>query len=458
MMKAAVCYEYGKPLVIEDVELAPPQKNEVKVRLAATAICHSDIHFINGDVGFPVPFVPGHESAGYVEEIGEGVTLVKPGDAVVVSCLASCGKCKYCAAGLPQLCVAQWPLDKESRLRNKKGQVLAHMTRTATFAEYAIINEGQIALIDKDMPMDRACLLSCGVLTGFGAVVNRAQVKPFHSAVIIGFGGVGASSVQGAALSGAYPVIVVDVIDSKLKDAAVFGATHTINAKKTDAIAAVKELTGGGADYVFVTVGSTDAIKQGLTMCGPRGMTVVVGVVPIDKLVSISPHEFLLGCEKILTGSYMGSSQLRYDVQNLTRLYKLGKLKLDEMITKRYRLEQINEAIETVIKGQALRNVIMFDSTKKIPFLTKTIKPAFRTKRRFYFNINFSDYWYARPVGRPSLFPVSGIKFHTVERREENSAGIIAGDHVFYYHIGNRRLGVHNKDSVVANTKAIDKV
>ena len=180
--------------------------------------------------------------------------------------------------------------------------------------------------------------------------------------MVIGFGGVGASSVQAAALSGAYPLIVVDISDDKLKQASLFGATHTINAKTTDALAAVQEITSGqGANYVFVTVGSCDAIKQGLAMCGRRGMTVVVGLPALDKFVTISPHEFLLGAEKILTGSYMGSSRLRVDVQNMVRLYQTGLLKLDEMITRRYRLEQINEAMKSVEKGEALRNVIMFD-------------------------------------------------------------------------------------------------
>jgi NDMA-dependent alcohol dehydrogenase len=360
IMKAAVCYEFGKPLVVEDVDLDPPQKGEVRVRIATTSICHTDIHAIRGELPAKTPFIAGHESAGYVEEVGEGVTLVKPGDAVVVSLLISCGRCLYCRTGRPHMCEAKWPLDTESRLHNKRGQSLGHMFRTATFAEYVIVYESQAVPIPQSMPMDRAALLACGVITGFGAVVNRARVRPLESVAVIGIGGVGLNSVQGAAFSGADPIIAVDVLDNKLEAAQAFGATHTVNARQEDAVKAVQKLTSGrGADYVFVTVGSTVAIEQGFAMSAPRGTTVIVGLPPMKDKLSLSPFDFILA-ERVLTGSCMGTSNLSVDIPRLVALYQEGRLKLDELITGRYSLEQINEAIEYVERGEALRNVIMF--------------------------------------------------------------------------------------------------
>jgi S-(hydroxymethyl)glutathione dehydrogenase/alcohol dehydrogenase len=361
MMKAAVCYEFGKPLVVEDVELAPPGKGEVKVRLAATAICHSDIHDIKGELPGPLPFVGGHESAGYVEEVGPDVKNVKVGDPVVVTLLSSCGTCFYCITGLPHLCEARFSRKPEVRLRNKKGQPLAQRGGVAGFAQYVLVNESQIMIAPKKMPLDRAALLACGVITGFGAVVNRAQVKPFRSVIVVGTGGVGINAIQGAAYSGAYPIIAVDVLDTKMKTAIDFGATHTINAKRDDAVEAVRQLTSGrGADYVFITVGSVAAIRQGLSMSGPRGTTVVIGLPPVKDMLSLSPLE-LVGAEKTLTGGYMGSTNLKVDIPRLIALYQTGRLKLDEIITGRYPLERINEAIESTERGEALRNVIMFE-------------------------------------------------------------------------------------------------
>jgi S-(hydroxymethyl)glutathione dehydrogenase/alcohol dehydrogenase len=359
-LKAAVCYEFAKPLVVEEVDIDPPKAGEVKVKMAATAVCHSDIHVCRGELGGAVPFIGGHESAGYVEEVGKGVISVKPGDPVVVSLLASCGKCRYCLTGRSHLCSKVWPLDKETRIHNKRGEKLMQMVRTGTFGEYSVVDQSQVVKIPPDMPLDRASLLACGVITGFGAVVNRARVEVLSSCVIIGTGGVGLNSVQGAAISGAYPVIAVDISEKKLKAAKTFGATHTINSTKKDAIKAVKELTSGvGADYVFVTVGSIEAIRQGFSMSGPRGMTVMVGLPRVTDTMTLSPLEFIKD-ERVLTASYMGSTQLQADIPRLVELYRAGILKLDELITGRYSLEQINEAIESVLKGEALRNVIIF--------------------------------------------------------------------------------------------------
>lgn len=358
-MKAAVLYEFNKPLVVEELDMDPPKKGEVTVRLAATAVCHSDIHFMAGELGGKPPVVAGHECAGYIDEVGEGVTSVKPGDPVVVSLLRSCGQCLYCKTGRPNLCEARWPLDTEIRLHNKRGEDVARGLWVAGFAEYAVVNQSQVVKIPADMPLDRAALLACGVITGFGAVVNRAKVKPISSVAIIGVGGVGLNSVQGAAFAGAYPIIAVDMLDEKLESAKTFGATHTVNsAKEKDPIQAVRDLTSGrGAEYVFVTVGVTAAVRQGLSMAGKQGITVVVGLA--GEPLSSSPMEFIDG-EKVLTGSFMGTTNLSVDIPKLVTLYQAKKLKLDELITARYPLAQINEAIEAVKKGQALRNIITF--------------------------------------------------------------------------------------------------
>lgn len=357
-MKAAVCYEFGKPLVIEEVDIDPPKTSEVKVRIGATAVCHSDIHSIKGELGGGVPLVAGHESAGYVEEIGHGVTSVKPGDEVVVSLLKSCGRCLFCRTGRSYLCEAAWPHIREGRLRNKKGESLRAMVGVGSFAEYVIVDQSQCVVVPKELPIDRAALLACGVITGFGAVVNRAQVQPLSSVVVIGIGGVGLNSVQGAAFSGAYPIIAVDLLDSKLEAAKKFGATHTVKASDAEAVKQVQQLTGGrGADYVLVTVGSTTAIQQGYAMAGPRGLIVVVGLAPRGETLTL-PTFF--GGEKMVTSSTMGTTRLAVDVPKLVALYQAGRLKLDELITARYPLEKINQAIAAVERGEALRNVIMF--------------------------------------------------------------------------------------------------
>ena len=359
-MKAAVCYEFGKPLVVEEVNIDPPQQGEVKVRLAATAICHSDVHLIRGEWGGNLPVVAGHEAAGVVEEIGQDVTLTKPGDAVVVSLLWSCGRCFYCATGSPHMCKGTFALETESRLRNKRGQPLRHGIRVAAFAEYTIVDQSQVVPVPADMPLDLAALLACGVITGLGAVVNTAQIEPGSSVVVIGTGGVGLNAVQGAVLAGAHPIIAMDILDTKLTTARVFGATHTINAGQKDALQIVRELTyGRGADYVFVTVGSATALAQGLNMIRWAGTVVIVGIPKEGATLSLPIGDFVWEGRRII-GSRMGSTRLSVDVPRLVELYQHGRLKLDELITARYPLEQINEAIEAMETGEVQRNVIVF--------------------------------------------------------------------------------------------------
>lgn len=361
-MKAAVCYEFGKPLVVEDVELEPPGECEVKVRLVATAVCHSDIHCISGELPGQLPGVPGHESAGRVEEVGSNVTEIKPGDPVLISTVTTgCGQCYYCNIGLRHLCERRTPMKPHHR--NKDGVPMLPMAGpVGGFAEYTVVSETQLAVIPEDLPMDRAALISCGVLTGYGAVVNRAKVEPLKSVVVVGTGGVGLNAIQTAALVGANPVIAVDILDKKLDFARSFGATHGVNsATEKDLIAKIRELTyGRGADYVFVTVGNVKALRQGFDMAGSRGMTVIIGLVPIKDTISFNTFDFLRG-EKVLTACGGGSPRLRIDVQNIIELYREGRLKLDELITAHYPLEKINEAIASSATGEVMRNVIMFE-------------------------------------------------------------------------------------------------
>lgn len=359
-MKAAVCYEFGQPLVIEELVLSPPQAGEVKVKLAACAICHSDIYSMEGAWGGTLPAVYGHEAAGVVTEVGRGVTLAKPGDRVVVSLIRSCGHCYFCAQGQRHICETQFPLAHESRLHNKEGQSIAQGVYTGGFAEYVVVEESQVVQVPEDMPFDSASLLACGVITGLGAVVNTAQVPAGSSVVVIGTGGVGLNSVQGAALSGAHIIIAIDLLDNKLAAAKAFGATHGANSSKENAKEVVHSLTEGrGADYVFITVGSVKAIEQGITFLRRGGSLVVVGMPAVGAKAAIEVSNFAYNSQRLL-GSNMGSTRLRVDIPKLVTLYQQGRLKLDELITKRYPLEQINEAIAAVKRGEALRNVIVF--------------------------------------------------------------------------------------------------
>lgn len=359
-MKAAVCYEFGKPLVVEDVVIDPPSLGEVKIKLAATAICHSDIHLIHGEWGGKVPVIAGHESSGVVAEVGEGVTRLKSGERVVVSLLRNCGHCVYCTMGTPYHCNGVFALDSQRRVRNQKGQPIEQGLRTASFAEYTVVDQSQCVKIPDAMPLDRAALLACGVITGLGAVTNTANIAPRSSVVVIGAGGVGLNSIQGAAMSGARQIIAVDVLEKKLEVALSFGATHTVNAANKEAVEEVVALSGGmGVDYAFVTVGSSRALEQGFSMIRVGGTMVMVGIPRFDDLAALKVHQLVDG--RKMMGSSMGSTHLSVDVPRLVDFYLRGRLKLDELITKRYPLEQINEALASTQSGEALRNVILFE-------------------------------------------------------------------------------------------------
>jgi Zn-dependent alcohol dehydrogenase len=360
-VKAAVCRKFGAPLEIEEVDLAPPSSGEVRVQIKACAICHSDVHYAEGAWGGELPAVYGHEAAGIVDAVGEGVSRVKAGDPVVVTLVRSCGRCPCCSQGHYGSCETRFPLDETSPLRSARdGSAISHGLRTSAFAEQAVVDVSQIVAIPSDVSFDRAALLACGVITGIGAVTNTAKVPAGASVVVIGTGGVGLNSVQGAALSGARIIIAVDLSEDKLKAARAFGATHAFNPTKVDVRKRVKALTSRrGADFVFVTVGAKDAADQSYRLLARGGAAVMVGMPALGVKSEFDVVILADNSQRIL-GSKMGSSNIQSDIPKLIELYKQGRLKLDELITARYPLEEINEAIASVNRGEALRNVIVF--------------------------------------------------------------------------------------------------
>jgi S-(hydroxymethyl)glutathione dehydrogenase/alcohol dehydrogenase len=360
-VKAAVCRAFGAPLEIEELRLAPPQAGEARVQVAACAICHSDIHFAEGAWGGALPAVYGHEGAGIVVDVGPDVRAVRPGQRVVISLLRACGRCFFCSRGEPHLCEAELPGDHHGRLRTEAGEPVVQAMNTGAFAEEVVVDESQLAVVPDTLPLDVASLLGCAVVTGVGAVMDRAAVTEGSSVVVIGTGGVGLNSVQGAVLCGASPLVAVDVSAAKLALAREFGATHTIDAAAGDLEAEVRALTDGrGADYVFVTVGQATAIEQGLTLLRRGGTLVVVGMPGTGETFRVPAVDFVHDDVRIL-GSKMGSTHLGRTVPRLVELYEQGRLKLDELVTARYPLEQINDAIAASSRGDALRNVIVFE-------------------------------------------------------------------------------------------------
>jgi S-(hydroxymethyl)glutathione dehydrogenase/alcohol dehydrogenase len=360
-MRAAICYEFGKPLVVEDVSLDAPKAGEVRVKIVVTGVCHSDLHAIGGEWSdrYQTPVVVGHESAGIVQDVGAGVTQYKPGDRVIVTLIRSCGRCFYCLGGHPQRCDTAFVIDRERRLKNGKGQGLNIGMKTGSFADAVVVHESQLCMLPDDVPFESGALLACGVITGAGAVLNTAGLKAGSSAVVIGAGGVGLNSIQAARIAGAYPIVAVDLLDNKLEMAHKFGATHSVNAKAQDVVGYVKGVTDGrGADYVFVTVGNARASEQGFAMLRPRGMLVIVGIPESGAMVTFPSFSFFQ--ERTVTGSTMGSTRLGTDIPRLINLYRNKQLLLDELVTQRYPLERINEAIAHTASGNALRNLVMF--------------------------------------------------------------------------------------------------
>ncbi|HBY99137.1 MAG: Zn-dependent alcohol dehydrogenase [Ardenticatenaceae bacterium] len=366
-MRAAVFYEPNTPFIIEDIELDPPGPGEALVKIAVSGVCHSDYHLVTGSTQHPLPVVAGHEGAGVVEAVGPGVTRVRPGDHVVLSWVPTCGECFYCQHGLPAQCEATiaplWAgtlLDGTTRL-SKNGQTIYHFSGLGTFAEYAVVPQLSCVPIRRDVPLTVAALVGCAVTTGIGAALNTAQIRPGSSVVVFGCGGVGLNIIQGAALAGATTIIAVDVVPAKMDLARQFGATHMVNSREVDAQRAIEELTAGrGADYALEASGvpavqrlAYDAIRRG-------GTVTYVGIGPHDAVVPL-PAGRLPREDKTLKGSYYGGANPQRDMPMILDLYAAGRLKLDELISRRYPLAAINEAFAAMLSGEVARGVIIFD-------------------------------------------------------------------------------------------------
>jgi S-(hydroxymethyl)glutathione dehydrogenase/alcohol dehydrogenase len=351
------------PLEIEDLEIDDPAPGEVLVKTAASGICHSDLTVIEGGLPMPPPCVLGHEPAGIVEAVGEGVTDFSPGDHVIGCITSWCGVCKFCTGGRPYLCPTQFAGrsgELKSRLSTKGGDPIFQFANLSSFAEKMLSPERSLVKIRDDMPLDRASLIGCGVTTGLGAALNTVNIPAGASVVILGLGGVGLSALQGARIVGAGKIIAIDAQPWKFSLAQNLGATDCINAKEGDPIAAVQELTGGGADFVFECIGLVPTVQQAVAMTGRGGTTVLVGVVPMSELVPISASDLTLQ-EKKITGSYMGSNRFRFDMPKYIDFYLDGRLHLDEMISSRIKLEEVNDGFDLMRKGEVARQVIVFD-------------------------------------------------------------------------------------------------
>ena len=361
-MKAAVLREIGKPLEIENVEINKPKSHEVLIRTAAAGVCHSDLHFIEGLYRYPMPVVLGHESAGVVEAVGSEVHSVKPGDHVITCLSAFCGRCEHCLTGHLSRC--QSPETRrqqgdEPRI-TKEGQNVFQFLNLSSFAEQMLIHENACVKIRDDMPLDRAALIGCGVTTGTGAVFNTSNVRPGETVAVIGCGGIGLACINGAAIAGAGRVIAVDTIGSKLNLARHFGATDVINAADGDPVAQVIELTKGGVHHSFEAVGLKKTAEQAFKMLARGGTANIIGMIPLGQNIELHGADFL--GEKRIQGSAMGSNRFPIDMPRLVDFYLTGKLKLDEMISRRIKLKEVNEAFDELKRGEIARSVIVFDA------------------------------------------------------------------------------------------------
>jgi S-(hydroxymethyl)glutathione dehydrogenase / alcohol dehydrogenase len=357
-MKAAVLWERRTPLKIEEIDLADLEPGEARVKILASGVCHSDLHHINRETPFKPPLVLGHEGAGVVEAVAPNVTSVQPGDRVVIMFGSKCGTCHFCHSGEDYLCTTALP---EHPRFKRNGERFTQLLGVGSFAEYVNVNASNLVKVPDEVPIESAALLACGVTTGLGAVTRTADVKPGSYVAVIGTGGVGMNVVQGAALAGAARVIAVDVVERKLEIAQQFGATHLINATEEDPVQSIKELTHGrGADYVFEVIGRADTIKQAYDAARNGGMAVVVGLGAADETVSFNLGE-LMRTGKAIQGCFYGSVRPHTDVPRYIDLYLNGKIKIDQLISRRFRLDQVNEAFEAMKAGEVARGVIMYE-------------------------------------------------------------------------------------------------
>jgi S-(hydroxymethyl)glutathione dehydrogenase/alcohol dehydrogenase len=360
-VKAAILREVGndKLEVHDDIESVPVTEGKVRVSIKATGVCHSDLSAMNGTIPCAVPAVLGHEGAGVVTEVGEGVKGLEVGDHVVICWSPQCGYCAECVNGKPHLCMT-YMMDAFLNTQFRQGETtLFGMAGAGTFAEELVVSEAGAIKIDADVPFDVASLIGCGVMTGAGAVINAAEVKPGTTVLIIGCGGVGISAIQGAKICGAATIVAVDTVERKLEWARQFGATHAVTPENLPAT--LLELTGGaGFDYAFEVVGRSDTIRTAYDSTRRGGTTVVVGVGRAEDIVSFSAFELFYN-EKTLRGTYYGSANIRRDFPRLINLWRSGQLDLEGMITRRLKLDDINDAFAAMQSGEVIRQVITFD-------------------------------------------------------------------------------------------------
>ncbi len=363
-INAAVFRAQNAPMEIETITLDDPAPGEILVKVVGSGLCHSDLHIIDGSLPIPPPMVLGHEAAGVVEAVGEGVSSVAVGDHVITCLSQHCDACERCNEGRTWLCLRRDTLaaraDGSPRILDSSGMPIMAFAGLGAFAEKLLVHESGAVVIDPDMPLDRAALIGCGVITGVGAAINEAQVRVGDTVAVIGCGGIGLSAVQGAALSGARTVIAVDLQPAKLELAQRMGATHVVNAGEVDPIMAVKEMTGGGVDHAFEAIGLKLTTEQAIAMLAVGGSAYLVGVLPAGVSVEVPGLELAMG-GRSLHGVRMGSSNIDKDFPRMVELYQQGKLLLDEMIAERIPLDQVNEGYDRMKTGEAARSVIMFD-------------------------------------------------------------------------------------------------
>ena len=363
--RAVVCRQANSEVVVETIQVESPRRREVMLEMAACGVCHSDSSVANGTIPLPAPIVLGHEGAGIVVEVGEDVEGLSIGDHVVSCFISACGKCRYCLQNRPSLCdqasrtVATLP-DGTLRTRDSSGGTLNVFCGCGVMAEFATLNVDSVVKISRDVPLDRAALVGCSVMTGFGAATRTAQVQPGSIAVVFGAGGVGLNVIQTCALNGAAMIVAVDVSAEKLQTARQFGATHLFNsAEQPNVVKALRALTNGGADYSFECVGRGEIVGQAYGILRKGGTAVVVGVAAPKDTATIGPMSLTLE-ERTLTGSYLGSGQPRRDFERILSLYRTGKLKLDELITRTYRIDEAPAAFRDLVAGRNARGVISF--------------------------------------------------------------------------------------------------
>jgi S-(hydroxymethyl)glutathione dehydrogenase / alcohol dehydrogenase len=359
-MRAAVMHEAHQPLAIENLEIAKPAAHEVLLRTAFTGLCHSDLHFMEGLYPMPTPCVLGHEASAVVEAVGSEVTYVRPGDNVITCTSVFCGTCSYCTTGRPNLCdntAIKMPPGKAQRLF-LNGKAVVQCFNLSTFAEQMLVHENAVVKIDPEIPLDRAALVGCGVITGAGAVINTAKVTAGSTVAVFGCGGIGLSAVNGAAIAGADRIIAIDTISSKLEVAKEMGATDVINASNVDPVEAVKELTGGGVEYAFEAVGLKKTAEQSFECLRPGGTATIIGMVPFGMKIELHAYDFLR--ERKIQGSSMGSNRFRVDMPRLLNAWRKGHLKLDHLITSHIKLDDINEGYAKLKGGNVLRQLVDF--------------------------------------------------------------------------------------------------